>query len=162
MKQAAVLAAGALPSDPYLHEQLVSNQFAFSLLHLPPLYEGREGQGGDGVLDQCLTAGITPLAYSPLARGQLSGKRHLPEDPVQLARIERILAAMKELSPAYNDATPTQLALAWLLAHPAGIIPLVGSNDPEHIREAVGAADIALSRTDWYKLWVASRGERVP
>ena len=146
----------------YLQTPLVSNQFAFSLLHLPPLYEGREGQGGDGVLDQCLAQNITPLAYSPLARGYLSGKREMPDDTAQKERIERVLAAMTELSPNYSGATPTQLALAWLLAHPAGIIPLVGSNDPEHIQEAAGAVAIQLSRTDWYKLWVASRGERVP
>ncbi len=66
------------------------------------------------------------------------------------------------MGPAYGDATPGQLALAWLLAHPSGIIPLVGSNDPEHIREAAGAAAIELSREDWYKLWVAARGVRVP
>ena len=66
------------------------------------------------------------------------------------------------MAPAYGDATPGQLALAWLLAHPAKIIPLVGSNSPVHIQEAAAAASITLSRTDWYKLWVAARGVSVP
>lgn len=39
---------------------------------------------------------------------------------------------------AEHDATPGQVALAWLLAHPADIIPLVGSANPDHIREAAG------------------------
>ena len=151
-----------LALQKYLQAPIVSNQIALSLLHLPPIYEGREGQGGDGVLDQCEQLGITPLAYSPVGGGWLSGRRDVPADNPNRERIERVLAALRELAPAYNDATPTQLALAWLLRHPAQIIPLVGSNKPEHIHEAAGAANIELSRTDWYKLWVASRGQRVP
>ena len=146
----------------YLETPLITNQFEFSLLHLEPLYEGREGQGGDGVLDHCLENEITPLAYSPVGRGWLSGRRTIPADHAQKERFERVLAVLDELSAAYNGATPTQLALAWILNHPAGIIPLVGSNNPEHIREAAAAHNIELSRTDWYKLWVASRGARVP
>jgi predicted oxidoreductase len=146
----------------YLQAPIVSNQIAFSLLHLPPLYEGREGQGGDGVLDHCLELEMTPLAYSPIGGGWLSGRREVPADHPQRERIERTLTALRELSDTYNRATPTQLALAWILAHPAKIIPLVGSNNPDHIREAAGADAISLSRTDWYKLWVASRGSHVP
>lgn len=151
-----------LALQTYLQAPIVSNQIAISLLHLPPIYEGREGQGGDGVLDQCLTLGMTPLAYSPVGGGWLSGKREIPADHPQKEKFERVLAALQELSPIYNDATPTQLAIAWLLCHPAQIIPLVGSNNPDHIREMAGAATIELSRTDWYKLWVAARGQRVP
>ncbi len=152
--------ANALSS--YLETPFITNQFEFSLLHLEPLYEGREGQGGDGVLDHCLENEITPLAYSPVGRGWLSGRRKIPEDHAQKERFERMRAVLDEMSNAYDGATPTQLSLAWILSHPAGIVPLVGSNNPEHIREAACAHRIELSRTDWYKLWVASRGARVP
>ncbi len=151
-----------LALQKYLQAPIVSNQIAISLLHLPPIYEGREGQGGDGVLDQCEELGITPLAYSPVGGGWLSGRREVPADHANRERIERVLETLRELGPVYNDATPTQLAIAWLLRHPAQIIPLVGSNKPEHIHEAAGAANIELSRTDWYKLFVAGRGQRVP
>ena len=153
--QASALAA-------YLQTPLLTNQIEFSLLHLPPLYEGREGQGGDGVLDHCLENEITPLAYSPVGRGWLAGHKEIPADHPQAERFERVLTLLRELTDAYQGATPTQLALAWILGHPAGIIPLVGSNNPEHIREAAGAVGPELSRTDWYRLWVASRGARVP
>ena len=143
----------------FLKAPIVSNQIAISLLRLDPIYEGAAGGNGDGVLDQSLELGITPLAYSPLGGGWLSGRRDL-KDASPAA--QRTLAALAELSPLYNDATPVQLALAWLLAHPSKIIPLVGSNNPAHIREAAGAAAITLSRTDWYKLWVAARGNAVP
>jgi predicted oxidoreductase len=73
-----------------------------------------------------------------------------------------VLTTLRDLAPAYGGATPTQLALAWLIAHPAKMIPVVGSTNPAHIREAADAAKIRMSRTDWYKLWVAARGTKVP
>lgn len=152
----------------YLQAPIVSNQIAISLLRLDPIYEGAAGgpgsvdSAGDGVLDQCEEFGITPLAYSPVGGGWLSGRRDVPADHDNRERIMRTLGALRGMSETYGGATPTQLSLAWLLAHPSKIIPLVGSNNPEHIKEAAAAADITLSRTDWYKLWVAARGVRVP
>ncbi len=152
----------------YLRAPLVSNQIAISLLRLDPIYEGQAGPsrptgpGGDGVLDQCLEMKITPLAYSPVGGGWLSGRREVPADHKNRETIERTVSALREMGDTYNGATPTQLALAWLLRHSAGIVPLVGSNNPEHIREAAGAVSLELSRTDWYKLWIAARGEGVP
>ncbi len=159
-----------LALQKYLKAPIVSNQIAISLLRLDPIYEGAAGgsatseaatcNAGDGVLDQCEELNMTPLAYSPLGGGWLSGRRDVPADA--RPAISRTLNALRQLGPAYGGATPGQLALAWLLAHPARILPLVGSNSPEHIREAAGAASISLSRTDWYKLWVAARGVGVP
>jgi predicted oxidoreductase len=146
----------------YLKAPIVSNQISISLTRLDPIYEGAAGGDGDGVLDQCLQFGITPLAYSPLGGGWLSGHREVPVDHKDAPRLTRILDALKELAPSYGDATPGQLATAWLLRHPAKIVPLVGSNNPDHIREAAAGANIELSRQDWYKLWVAARGEPVP
>lgn len=151
-----------LALQKYLKAPIVSNQIAISLLRLDPIYEGKPGANGDGVLDQCLELNITPLAYSPIGGGWLSGKREIPADHPRRETIERTLTALQKLSAEYEGATPTQLSIAWLLAHPAKIIPLVGSNNPEHIREMAAAAKFQLSRTDWYKLWVAARGERVP
>ena len=157
-----------LALQKYLKVPIVSNQISISLLRLDPIYEGAAGgpgsvdSAGDGVLDQCLELGITPLAYSPVGGGWLSGHRAIPEDHARKAQIEMTLTALREIGESYGGATPTQLSIAWLLRHPANIIPLVGSNNPEHIREFAGAAQINLSRTDWYKLWVAARGVRVP
>jgi predicted oxidoreductase len=142
--------------QPYLDVPLRSNQIEMSLLRLDPLYEGIDG--GDGTLDQCITMGMTPLAWSPLGGGGLLGASRRGADP---ARVERVLAALAALAPVYS-ASPAQLALAWLLGHPAGILPLVGSTDPAHIREAAGAAKLKLTREDWYRLWVAARGIPMP
>lgn len=146
----------------YLSAPIVSNQIAISLIRLDPIYEGAAGGGGDGTLDQCLELGITPLAYGPIGHGSLLGLRELADDDPRKAAIARVRPAMEEMGRNYNGATPAQLAIAWLLAHPAGIVPLVGSNSPDHIREAAGAAGIEMTREDWYKLWVAARGQRVP
>lgn len=157
----------------YLQAPIVSNQISISLLRLDPIYEGAAGgagghplgridSAGDGVLDQCLELGITPLAYSPVGGGWLSGRREVPADHARREAITRIFEKMDEMRETYGGASNTQMALAWLLAHPAQIIPLVGSNQPAHIREGAEAATIQMSREDWYKLWVAARGERVP
>jgi predicted oxidoreductase len=54
------------------------------------------------------------------------------------------------------------IALAWLLRHPSRIVPIIGSTDPGRIREAAQALEIELTREEWYSLWVAARGERLP
>lgn len=131
---------------------IASNQISISLNRLDPIYEGWDG--GDGTLDQCMALGITPLAYSPLGGGWLSGHREVRADRPKLALI---LAELNKQAEKY-DATPGQVAVAWLLAHPSGIIPLVGSNNPEHVREGAGAVKIDLSREDWYKLWTVAWG----
>ena len=59
-------------------------------------------------------------------------------------------------------ATPAQLALAWLMSLPGGVIPLVGTASADHIAEAVGAVDISLERDDWYELLVIARGRPMP
>lgn len=136
----------------YLDVPLCANQIEISLARLAPIYEGWDG--GDGTLDQCMALGLTPLAWSPLGGGTLTGRREEP-------RLEAVRAELAIQAARYN-ATPVQIALAWLLAHPAGIIPLVGSADPAHIREAAGAVRVALEREDWYRLWTAAWGRQVP
>ncbi|MEO6435662.1 MAG: aldo/keto reductase [Tepidisphaeraceae bacterium] len=151
----------------YLSAPIVSNQVQISLLHLDSIYEGALGgpaveTWGDGVLDQCIELNLTPMAWSPLGGGWLTGRKDPPADHPKREHIDRVMTALREMGKSYDGATPTQLAIAWLLAHPAKIIPIVGSNHPAHIREAAAAAEVQISRTDWYKLWVAGRGEEVP
>jgi predicted oxidoreductase len=134
----------------YLQAPIRSNQISISLRRLAPIYD-------DGTLDQCEAMRMTPLAYSPLGGGALSGRR----DPGDDTLLAGLLGELKVLGEKYS-ATPSQVAIAWLLAHPSGIIPLVGSANPEHIREAAGAVRINLERADWYRLWVAGRGKNIP
>jgi predicted oxidoreductase len=54
------------------------------------------------------------------------------------------------------------VALAWLLKHPSGIAPIVGSIQPERIRDAATAAQLDLTRDEWYRLFEAALGQRLP
>ena len=115
----------------------------------------------DGTLDQCLIERITPMAWSPLAAGLLGGgaTRLLPSQKAY--QPERFLPAVDALAGA-RGVSRTVVALAWLLKHPAQILPIIGTTNPDRIREATKAADLELTREEWYRLLVAARGEPVP
>jgi predicted oxidoreductase len=72
-----------------------------------------------------------------------------------------LIRLLEQVASKY-DATPALVALAWLLKHPSGIIPIVGSVNPDRIADATRADAIDLSREDWYRLVVAARGEPLP
>ena len=84
---------------------------------------------------------------------------HLPSQAAY--RTAPIVKLLDALARDYG-ASRTVLALAWLLKHPAGIVPIVGSTHPDRIREAARAADVDLSREDWYRLLETARGEKLP
>jgi len=54
------------------------------------------------------------------------------------------------------------VAYAWIMAHPARPIPLIGSQNPARIREARSAYAVHLTREEWYRILVAARGARMP
>lgn len=115
----------------------------------------------DGTLDQCLSERITPLAWSPLAGGLLAdgAKALLPSQ--ESYRTSQILAEADAIAKE-RSVTRSTVALAWLLRHPAKIIPIVGSTQPGNIKDAARADSLELSREEWYRLLEAARGERVP
>lgn len=115
----------------------------------------------DGTLDQCLEQRITPMAWSPLAGGLLAqgARRLLPAQ--QAYRPDGILPVLDQLAAAHQT-TRAVIALAWVLRHPAGILPIIGSTEPSRIAEAARAADLQLSREEWYRLLEAAKGQRLP
>ena len=115
----------------------------------------------DGTLDQCFSERMTPMAWSPLAAGLIGegAKRLLPAQ--QGYRPEKFLADLDAVAKA-RGVHRTVIALAWLLKHPSKIIPIVGSINPDRIREATKAAELELSRDEWYRLLNAARGEPLP
>lgn len=132
---------------------LVVNQIEASLAQLAPLE--------DGTLDQCLADEITPMAWSPLGGGKLAdgARRVLPSQ--EGYGTADLLAKLDELA-ARHDTTRSNIALAWLLKHPAKMVPIVGSTNPDRIKEATKSLDVPLTREEWYALLVAARGERLP
>lgn len=112
----------------------------------------------DGTLDQCLELGITPLSWSPIAGGWLGEGGTPPQDKPHLTKLVELMDGLAK----QHGVTRTEIALAWLLMHPAGIIPIVGSIKPERIKAAVKATEIELGREEWYRLLVAARGVNLP
>ena len=115
----------------------------------------------DGTLDQCLIEKITPMAWSPLAGGLIGqGARRLLSWQEKY-KPELFLPVLEEIA-ALRGVTRTVVALSWLLKHPSRIIPLIGSLDPDRIRDAAKAVDLELTREEWYRLYTAARGEPLP
>ena len=119
------------------------NQIEFSLTQHSAMH--------DGTLDYMKTCGIRPMAWSPL--GSV-----FREDNQQTRRIHKQLGKLLE---KYN-ATEDQLLLAWLLRHPAGIIPVVGTTNSKRLKQAVEANKINLELEDWFLILVACQGHKVP
>jgi predicted oxidoreductase len=115
----------------------------------------------DGTLDQCLRLGITPLAWSPLAGGRLA----LPPDAARRepdgGRLAALLGALDRLASREGVSRPA-VALAWLLAHPAGIVPIVGTQRSDRLRACLEAMRVQLTRGDWYEVLAASQGHPHP
>ncbi len=123
-----------------------TNQVEFHLLHMEPMY--------DGTFAQCERLRIRPMAWSPLAGGRLF---HADEPAGG-----KLAAAAAKIGPRYDMAGLAELALAWVLAHPAGPVAVVGTSRPARIRSAAKAARLQLDRQDWYALWEAAQGRRIP
>ncbi|WP_394727044.1 aldo/keto reductase family oxidoreductase [Altererythrobacter sp. GH1-8] len=129
----------------FLGHGLVSTQPEISPLRITCL--------ANGELDQAMRMGLTPLAWSPLGGGRLVH-----------AENERDRAVANALDRIAEEAEVSRsvAAYSWLMAHPAGIVPIIGSQNPDRIAEAAQATAMRWTRQDWYAVLVAARGERLP
>lgn len=148
----------------FLPDPLVANQLQMSLLHHGFAEAGisfnQESpgypDGWEGVLEYCRAKGLSLQAWSPLDRGALTG------DPAKLSEAGRKTA---ELAARYakERGVPTEaVALAWLLRHPAGIVPVLGTTKKARLEACAAALDLSLSREEWYKLFETARGRPMP
>ncbi len=111
----------------------------------------------DGTLDQCQQKRITPQAWCPLG-GVVYPAWGSTFSKADEARISDEFARQAQI----YEAKPWLIMLAWLLKHPAGIVPIIGSTTPSRILEAVKSLAIDYSREDWYRLLEARNGHPVP
>lgn len=119
------------------------NQIEFSLTKHSAMH--------NGTLDYMTSWGIKPMAWSPLGTV-------FKEDNEQTRRIHKQLGVLMD---KYN-ATEDQLLLAWILKHPSGIHPVVGTTNKERLTQAIAASKIELDLEDWFLILVASQGHKVP
>jgi predicted oxidoreductase len=125
--------------------RLATNQLEISLLAMGAIY--------DGTLDQCQAHGTHPMAWSPLAKGLLM----TGEDEAAV----RTRAALARIAAEYQ-ATPDQLALAWVAALPCAPQVVIGSNRIERLKAAAASDRLVLDRQHWFELWEAAQGRRIP
>ena len=135
----------------------------------------------DEILPTLRELGIGFVAYSPLGRGFLTGQIQSPEDleenDARLQRFPRfaeenfrqnmeLVERVKEIADE-KDATPGQLAIAWLLHQGDDVVPIPGTKRRKYLKENAAAADIALTEEDLARIEEAmpkgaAAGERYP
>ncbi|GMA14660.1 aldo/keto reductase [Deinococcus metallilatus] len=132
------------------------------------------------ILPTCRELGIGFVAYSPLGRGFLSGQFRSPEDlpPDDFRRYNprfqgknfqknlHLVEAVQDMA-RQKGCTPSQLALAWLLAQGDDIVPIPGTKRVRYLEDNLGALDVHLSADDLAQLEAvfpmgAAAGERYP
>lgn len=124
---------------------LATNQLEISLMH--------RNAFDDGTLDQCLRLGVRPTAWSPFGGGSIFASDPSPE-------IQSLIKVITEIGEAY-DAAVDHILIAFLLRHPSGIVPILGTTKVSRIESIKKALTIDLSREDWYRLWEAATGHEV-
>jgi predicted oxidoreductase len=108
----------------------------------------------NGTLDMCQRLKVSPMAWSPLGGGSLfSGNTE---------RIVGLRQVLKDIADELGAKSIDQIALAWILNHPADFVVVLGTGNIDRLKGAVKAEKINLSREQWFKIWQASMGREVP
>ena len=144
--------------EKYLHMPIVADQLQFSLLHSGLVDQGifvnmidSEATDRDGgTLNYCMLEDIRIQSWSPL---QASGWTGTFIDNPKYAKTNEILA---DLADKYG-VSKTAVALAWILRHPAGMQPILGTTSVEHLTESCDATNFTLTNQEWYDLYLAER-----
>lgn len=145
-----------------VRQPFAANQMQLSLLHTPMIDAGfhvnrmseqaldRDG----GVLDFCRLNDITIQAWSPFQKDLFTGTYlENPDFP-------EINAKLQEVAGRYG-VSPTTIVIAWFLRHPARIQPVTGTTKVTRLADIVKAAEIKLTREEWYELYLAA-GNKLP
>lgn len=124
-----------------MKNQLVTNQIELSVLAHDSFVNG------DVAFHQRI--GTPLMAWSPLAGGALFSGDH-PD----------VMSALSNVA-SQNNVDETAVAIAWLLAHPSRILPVIGTNSLERIKGMSAALDVKMDRQTWYEIYTAALGREV-
>ena len=119
------------------------NQVQFSATHYEPML--------DGSLDYMQTNEIRPLSWNPLGTV-------FREDTKQTRRLKKLFSTLLE---KYHLGADT-LLLAWILKHPAKVIPIAGTVNIARIQALSKAVELEMDTEDWFAIWTESMGDDVP
>lgn len=129
----------------YCDVKLVTNQVEISPLKLDA-YK-------DGTLDNCLKNRVNPMAWSPLAGGRI-----FTQNDEKSIRVREVLEKIKDEIGANSI---DEVAYAWLLIHPAKIMPIVGSSNIQRLETAANALKLQFTSEHFYQIWQASLGKNI-
>ena len=124
-----------------MKNKLVTNQIELSVLAHDSFVNG------DVAFHQRI--GTPLMAWSPLAGGALFSGDH-PD----------VMSALSKVA-SENNVDETAVAIAWLLAHPSRILPVIGTNSLERIKGMSDALDVKMDRQTWYEIYTAALGREV-
>lgn len=127
-----------------MRHKLLTNQLEISLM--------QRGAFTDGSLAQAQQLHAPPMAWSPLAAGAILGNGEAAT---------RLRPALERIGGEFGVG-PDAVAIAWLLAHPARILPILGTNDLARIARLSDCLKVKLDRETWYELWTLAAGQEVP
>jgi len=128
--------------------KLQTNQLEVSLLHTAPLINGQMAHAQQHKMPV--------MAWSPLGGGRLHTQAHTAGSAAA-----RLAPKLNSLAQAASTDT-TAVAIAWLLHHPARVLPVMGSNQLERIALFNQAEQIAMDRQTWFELYELANGHEVP
>ena len=120
---------------------LVTNQIELSVMHHTPLT--------DGDVAWMQEKAVPIMAWSPLAGGRLFGA----EGAAVHAVLTRVGAA--------QGVTADAVAVAWLLRHPARVLPVMGTNSLDRIANLSNATGVTMDRETWFEIYTAALGREV-
>jgi predicted oxidoreductase len=162
MSAAQIKLLSAYCSDP-----IIVNQLELSLKRIDWLEQGilvnqkagTDVNFGDGIIEHCRLEDIQIQAWAPLAYGIYSG-RELDE----ISESDQHTKELVQKMAAEKDTTTEAIVLGWLMRHPALIQPVIGSTNPERIKncqDSIRQSEL-MTREEWYSLYTASRGKKMP
>lgn len=146
----------------FVKQPIVANQLQLSIAHATMISQGLHvnmlddsAVNRDGsVLDFCRLNDITIQPWSPFQFGFFQGV-FLDNDAYP-----KLKEKINEIAAKYGVAN-TAIPIAWILRHPASMQPVVGTMNVERLKNCVKAADICLTREEWYEIYMAA-GNALP
>jgi predicted oxidoreductase len=151
----------------YVGQPIVANQVQLGLGHPDLITDGMDvthnvargpwkdrpfpALAGAGTIDYCRRHAIQVQAWAPLSIIRLLNGASDGGTP-EVKQLARLLADLAQA----KGVTPSAIALAWLLRHPAGILPVIGATNPVHVSENCAADEVILDRDEWYRLFTCA------
>jgi len=148
--------------NKYLKNKIIINQLQFSITNTGIIDSGlnvnmkidpsivRDGS----ILEYCRLKDINIQAWSPFQYGFFEGVFLDNDKFPELNKKINAIAAIK-------GVTNSAIAIAWILKHPAKIQPIVGTTNPQRLKDICKASKVELTRQEWYEIYIAA-GNKLP